>query len=77
MSQYKAIRVGEKMPSQYRNMAKAVCDNCGATFSIVHHQALADAALATDQIDDLKSILSGEPVDDKFQDHPPSYDLDD
>jgi hypothetical protein len=68
MSQHKAIRVGEKMPSQYRKMAKAVCTNCGATFSIVHHH---------DQSDALKSILSGEHVDDKFQDHPPSYDLDD
>jgi hypothetical protein len=76
MSQHKAIRVGEKMPSQYRKMAEAVCTNCGATFSIVHHYALADAALATDQSDALESILSEEHVDDKFQDHPPSYDLD-
>jgi hypothetical protein len=55
---------------------KAICTNCGAAFSIVHYYSLADAALATDQSDALKGILREEHVDDKFQDHLPSYDLD-
>jgi len=77
MSQSMAIRVGEKMPDEYQKMTKAVCDNCGATFSIIHYQAFADAARAANQIDTLKSILGEEHVDPKFQDHLKSYDLDD
>lgn len=72
-----AIRVGTKIPAQYRKMEKSVCKICGATFSIIHQQALADQKLATSQIDILRNILSEEHVDPKFKDHPESYELDD
>jgi hypothetical protein len=77
MTQCMAIRVGEKIPAQYRKMEKSVCKTCDATFLIIHQQALADQALATSQVDILKNILSEEHVDRKFQGHPESYDLDD
>ena len=77
MTQSMAIRVGQKIPAQYRKMAKSACKTCGATFSIVHQQAFANQELATGQIDILKHILSEEHVDPKFQGHPESYELDD
>jgi hypothetical protein len=77
MTQSMAMRVGEKIPAQYRKMAKSVCKTCGATYSIIHQQAFADQELATNQVEILTNILSGEHVDPKFQSHPESYELDD
>jgi hypothetical protein len=76
MSGVSAIRVGQQLPDHYKKMATSVC-KCGATFSIIHQQPFADPTRAEKQVDTLKSILGGEHVDPKFQDHLTFYCLDD
>jgi hypothetical protein len=77
VSNFIAILVGEKLPPHYRKMGeRAICSQCGATFSIIHAAALADETLAAYQITVVKEILAGEHVDDKFEDHLKVYGLD-
>jgi hypothetical protein len=75
MSTDKAIRVGQKLPKNYKKMAQSAC-NCGATYSIIHEEPFAETKRALKQVAHLKSILSDEHVDEKHRVHLTSYDLD-
>jgi hypothetical protein len=77
VSNFIAIRVGQKLPVNYRKMEeRAICPQCGATFSIAHAKVLADENLAAGQIKEIQEILAGEHVDDKFKDHLVTYEMD-
>lgn len=71
-----AIRVGQKTPANYRKMReRAICKECGATFSILHLKTLADEKLAKKQIKKIQIVIRGEHVDDKFKDHLLAYEI--
>lgn len=76
MSNYLAVRVGKKMPNDFRKMEqRAICE-CGATFNIFHHLSTEDKKAVLKHIEKVQSILIGEHVDEKFQGHLESYELD-
>ncbi len=79
MSNYLAVTVGEKMPEDFRKMdSRVTCEvnGCGATFNIFHHASAVDKGAVLKQIEEMKRILRGEHVDEKFRNHLESYELD-
>ena len=73
MSIHLAVRVGEKIPDGYSQMEQLKCKECGATFWIAHQNPFKDTNRTKNQIETLKTTLSGEHVDENFKDHNPTY----
>ena len=74
-----AVTVGKKMPEDFRKMeSRATCemDGCGATFNIFHHASAVDRGAVPKQIEEVRGILRGEHIDEKFRNHLESYELD-
>jgi hypothetical protein len=51
-------------------------DGCGATFNIFHHASAVDRGAVPKQIEEVRGILRGEHIDEKFRNHLESYELD-
>lgn len=76
MSIYIAFSEEVIVPNDYVEVGRAQCPSCDAGYIISHFVALKDDTVVPNQKRDLREILNGEHVDDKFITHLSSYELD-
>jgi len=76
MTRYMAIRADQDIPDGYTKVFDAACRTCGETYLIIHDQIVPDLNDAAEYRDEAEDAITGEHIDEKFERHLDSYDLD-
>jgi len=76
-SNFITVRVGKKVPPDYRKTGQRVtCGECGAIFWVVGPIVVVDKCVTDEQIEKLEIAIAREHFDEKFSDHLESYEFD-
>lgn len=69
----KAIKSGNQIPDGYEEMAQVACPQCDEEYMIAHQTPFKDQMRADKQSENLESILAGDHVDSKHNEHIDSF----
>ena len=75
-SNFVALRVGKKMPEDYRKTGQRIaCGECGAIFWVIGPRVAVQPGVSDKQKEDLEIAIAAEHFDEKFADHLELYEF--